>query len=629
MGLTKASTGKNIKDGLLPPKEKDEVRIALAGNPNVGKSTVFNALTGLHQHTGNWPGKTVVSAAGKYTYQGKSYTLVDLPGCYSLDAHSQEEEVARNFIAEGNADVVVVVCDATCLERSLRFVLQIAELAERMVVCVNLMDEAEKNGIFVQIEQLECILGIPVVATASKGKRGYEELKDRIAERLSLPPTHGIPFQSNEERTKRAEKIAHTVVRLTKKQPDIRDRKIDRILAGKWGFVVMGLLLLLVFWLTIAGSNAPSRWLSGIFNKGEAYLYNGMVWLKLPEPICRMTVYGVYRMLSRVVSVMLPPMAIFFPLFTLLEDVGYLPRMAFVLDHCFQKCHACGKQALTMCMGFGCNAAGVVGARIMDSPGERLLAILTNSFVPCNGRFPTLVMLISMFLITGTGGIRQSFFCALALLSFVIFGILVTFLVSRVLSATVLKNVPSSFVLELPPYRKPQIVRVIVRSVFDRTLFVLGRAAAVAAPAGLLLWLMANISIDGISLLEWGASVLNPFGKALGMDGVILMAFILGFPANETVIPIMLMAYLSQETMTELTNISLLKQVLLDNGWSMLTAVNVMLFSLCHWPCSTTLLTVKKETGSMKWTIAAAVIPTVVGMTICFTLTTVVRWVCG
>ncbi|MBQ4087632.1 MAG: ferrous iron transporter B, partial [Clostridia bacterium] len=566
-----------------------------------------------------WPGKTVTCAVGQYTYQSKIVSIVDLPGCYSLEAQSAEEDVAREFILSGVADAVVVVCDATNMERSLRFVLQILELTERVVVCVNLMDEAEKKGISVRIKQLECMLGVPVVATAARGKRGYGKLKERITECVSLPPLHRIPAENEEERMLRAERIARAVVRRKELREDTCDRSIDRVIAGKWGFAVMGLLLLLVFWLTIAGSNVPSRYLSEWFSVGEKYLYQALSFFKVPIVLCDMAVYGVYRMVARVVSVMLPPMAIFFPLFTLLEDVGYLPRMAFVLDKCFQTCNACGKQALTMCMGFGCNAAGVVGARIMESPGERLIAILTNSFMPCNGRFPTLILLISMFLIAG----GSSFLCAVILFFVVLLGVLITFLVSKVLSQTVLKAVPSSFVLELPPYRRPQIAKILVRSVFDRTLFVLGRAVAVAAPAGLLLWLMANVGIGGATVLQQFAAFLDPVGKALGMDGVILMAFILGCPANETVIPIMLMAYLSQGTMTEWTDASMLKQVLLENGWTVLTAVNVMLFSLCHWPCSTTLLTVKKETGSWGWTVAAAGIPTAVGVVLCLFTTAV------
>lgn len=619
MGLTKASTGHSAR------KERREtengLRVMLVGNPNVGKSTVFNALTGMHQHTGNWCGKTVTLATGTYTYQDKLYTLIDLPGCCSLSAESAEEAVAKEAITENAPDCVVVVCDATSLERSLRLVLEMLQFPVKIVVCVNLMDEAEKKGVTVRINQLECLLGVPVVATASKGKRGYSLLKERIAECIDLPVPHREILE--ESPIKRAEQLAHMVVRTAPGRRTNPGQKADRFLAGKWGIAVMGLLLLVVFWITIVGANYPSRWLESVFGKGEARLFHALKYIGLPEVFCSAAVYGVYRMVARVVSVMLPPMAIFFPLFTLLEDAGYLPRAAFILDKCFQKCHACGKQALTMCMGFGCNAAGVVGARIIDSPRERLIAILTNTFVPCNGRFPTLILLISAFF--ATSGMFQSATCALMLMAVVAFGVLITFLVSRLLSATVLKGVSSYFVLELPPYRKPQIGSVILRSVFDRTLFVLGRAVSVAAPAGLLIWLLANTNIGEDTILTLLAGCLDGFGKLLGMDGVILLAFILGFPANETVIPIMLMVYLSQGTMGDMADLATVRQVLSLNGWTWLTAMNVMIFSLCHWPCSTTLLTIKKETGSIPWTLAAAAIPTIVGIIICMITTAVFR----
>ena len=422
----------------------------------------------------------------------------------------------------------------------------------------------------------------------------------------------------------RAEKIARTAVKTEKEACHERDRNIDRVLTGRWGFLVMALLFFFVFWLTIVGSNYPSEMLSRFFFWTEEWMEQGLTYLGLPAVFCEAFVYGVYRMVTRVVAVMLPPMAIFFPLFTILEDAGYLPRVAFNLDKCFQKCSACGKQALTMCMGFGCNAAGVVGARIIDSPRERLIAMLTNNFVPCNGRFPTLIALISMFFVTGVG-VWQSAKSAALLFLMILIGVIMTFLASKLLSVTVLSGMPSSFTLELPPYRRPQIGKVFVRSIFDRTLFVLGRAVTVAAPAGLIIWLLANTEIRGATLLSSFSSFLDPFGKAIGMDGVILMAFILGFPANETVIPIMLMAYLCGGTLVEITDVDTLKQIFQENGWSMLTAINVMLFSLMHWPCSTTLLTIKKESGSWLWTLLAAVLPTAMGVLICFLFTAIAR----
>lgn len=598
--------------------------IAFAGNPNVGKSTVFNGLTGMHQHTGNWAGKTVGEAKGIYTFLEDTYTLVDLPGAYSVYADSGEEKVTGDFLREIHTDAVVVVCDATALERSLYPVLELLKMGQKVIVCLNLVDEAEKKGIFVSATELSKALSVPVVETAVKyrGKRkfGYEALKECIRnvaqeEARDIKRTILENVNTKEDFIALSEELAEKVVTIQEREFN-RDRTLDRVLLGKWGIGVMALLLGLIFWLTIVGSNYPSQMLSAFFYETEDWLLSIFHFLGAPQLFCDVFVFGIYRMVTRVVSVMLPPMAIFFPLFTLLEDVGYLPRMAFNLDKCFEKCHACGKQALTMCMGFGCNAAGVVGARIIHSPRERLIAILTNNFVPCNGRFPTLILLISVFFVTGNGFV-SSLKSAALLLGFIILGVLMTLLVSKFLSKTFLKGVASTFVLELPPYRKPQIGSILVRSVLDRTLYVLGRAITVAAPAGLIVWGMANIAVGGESILSVCSRFLDPFGKLLGMDGVIIMAFILGFPANETVVPIMMMAYLAEGHLAELADVESLRQIFLNNGWTALTAINVMLFSLFHWPCSTTLLTIHKETGSMKWTVLSALIPTACGILIC------------
>lgn len=604
--------------------QNKQFTIAFAGNPNVGKSTVFNALTGMHQHTGNWAGKTVGEAEGLYTFLGDTYTLIDLPGAYSVYAENGEEKVTGDFLRTIHTDAVVVVCDATALERSLYPVLELLKMGQNVIICLNLIDEAEKKGVFVSSEELSGALGVPVIETAVKyrGEKryGYEALKKCIRETAKTGTKDTgcallADVNSKEEFVRFSEEITKKVV--TIKEKDYRrDRAIDHVLLGKWGIAVMALLLGFVFWLTIVGSNYPSQVLSAFFYQTEEWLLSLCTYFSAPDIFCDVFIFGVYRMVTRVISVMLPPMAIFFPLFTLLEDIGYLPRMAFNLDKCFEKCCACGKQALTMCMGFGCNAAGVVGARIIHSPRERLIAILTNNFVPCNGRFPTLILLISVFFVTGNGFL-SSLKSATLLLGFIILGVLMTLLTSRFLSKTFLKGVASTFVLELPPYRKPQIGSILVRSVLDRTLYVLGRAITVAAPAGLVVWGMANISVGGESVLSVCSRFLDPFGRFLGMDGVIIMAFILGFPANETVVPIMMMAYLAEGHLAELADIDSLRQIFIQNGWTALTAVNVMLFSLFHWPCSTTLLTIHKETGSIKWTILSFVLPTVCGILVC------------
>lgn len=602
----------------IKKKKENDIIVALAGNPNVGKSTVFNALTGLRQHTGNWAGKTVTSAQGYATYGQQGYVIVDIPGCYSLYTHSAEEEVARDFICSGMADVVVVVCDAVCLERSMGLVLQILQQTERVVVCVNLMDEAEKKHIRIDLKKLEVRLGVPVIGTAARSGKGTNEILKAI--------DRSVINSKKEEWTDTPENICREVITYEDDNYLNADRKKDRFFTGRLTAIPMMLFLLLgAFWLTIEGANYPSELLHTGLTFLEGKLMQAFIWLGVPEMIREMLVYGVYRVVSWIVSVMLPPMAIFFPLFTILEDSGYLPRVAFNMDKCFQKCHACGKQCLTMCMGLGCNAAGVTGCRIIDSPRERLIAVITNSFVPCNGKFPTLLAIIVMFFVQGKNGIGQSLIAALVLSFFILLGIGMTFLVSWLLSATVLRGVPSTFLLELPPYRRPQIGRVIVRSVFDRTVFVLGRALIAAVPAGLLIWLLANIQIGNATILTHLSNYLQPIATLMGMDGVILLAFILGMPANEIVLPIILMAYLARGSLIDIADTTVLKEILVQNGWTWMTAVSTMLFSLFHAPCITTCLTIRKETGSVKWTVVSILLPTMIGCLLCMIFTFVTR----
>lgn len=598
---------------------QNEPVIALCGNPNVGKSTLFNALTGMKQHTGNWSGKTVSLARGICTRGGKRYGIVDLPGTYSLLAHSKEEEIASGFIADGNADAAVVVCDATCLVRSLTLAMQVSRLNARTVICINLMDEAERRGISIDTAKLEALSGLPCAAVSARSERGIDELFIKINAALEAEPSPPPAFACDCPNAAfcLSESICGKCVAVSKKA-DERRMKIDRILTGRYtGIPIMLMLLALVFYITLEGANYPSAWLSRLLLSLEPPLNSALLSLGLPQGAALALSAGAYRVLAWVVSVMLPPMAIFFPMFTFLEELGYLPRAAFNMDHYFSRSGSCGKQALTMLMGLGCNAAAIVGCRIIDSPRERLIAILTNAFVPCNGRFPALIAVISMFF-TYSAFASGALAGAVMLTALLIVSVAATLLCGRLLSRTLLKGEQSSFTLELPPFRMPRVGRLIVRSVVDRTLFVLGRAAAVAAPAGLLLYALSNISIGGQSILAAAVGFLDPFARIFGLDGAILIAFMLGFPANEIVLPIAIMAYTASGSLEELPALCDMRALLIANGWSIKTAVCFVLFSVMHWPCSTTLLTIKKETGSLKWTILAFLLPTLFGLAACF-----------
>ncbi len=601
---------------------------ALAGNPNVGKSTIFNGLTGLRQHTGNWAGVTVATARGEFTCSGRTCLVVDLPGTYSLNTHSREEEVAKQYLCSKEADAVVVVGDATCLERGLHLLKQILSLEQvkdegiPLILCVNLCDEARKKGIEIDFDLLQDVLQFPVVPCCARCAGDLTRLKETI---LSCSGVRGnyecLDFSPKQ--------LAAETVHYTRTNYRKREEFIDRIVTGRFtGSLIMVLLLMGVFWLTMTGANYPSGLLWDLFFSIEEKLALGLAAMKVPDPLIQALVYGIYRVLAWVVSVMLPPMAIFFPLFTLLEDLGYLPRVAFHIDRSFKRCRACGKQCLTMAMGFGCNAAGVIGCRIIDSPRERLIAILTNSLVPCNGRFPTLFTLITLFFLTGIQGTAAgSLVSALLLTAAILTGVMATLGCSWLLSHTLLKGIPSAFTLELPPYRRPQVGKVLVRSLLDRTLFVLGRAAAIAAPAGLLIWLLANSFWGDKSLLLHLTGLFDPLGRLMGLDGVILMAFVLGFPANEIVVPIMLMAYLQRGQLVEMTDSSALLTLLIQNGWTWKTALSMMIFCLFHWPCSTTCLTIKKETGSLKWTAVAIALPTLLGVLLCMAVHGITLWI--
>ncbi|MBK7715568.1 MAG: ferrous iron transport protein B [Gemmatimonadetes bacterium] len=693
--------------------------VGLAGNPNTGKSTVFNALTGLRQHTGNWPGKTVSRAEGVFSHGGKRIRLVDLPGTYSLQAGSTDEEVARDFLLFGRPDVTVVVLDATRLERNLHLALQILEITDRVVVCLNLMDEARRHGIAVDPAKLERELGVPVVAAAARRGEGIPALLDAIlavasgqrgtapyrleayppevdrALREMLPAVErafpalpnarwvALRLLQGDQRIEEAVRegvigeegtpgiravgpdaasaLLDTVNRLRwQLQPSFEDslaegvyraaqgiasrvelrgikrarfdfdRRLDQLLTSRsFGFPVMLLILTVVFWLTIAGANVPSAMLAdGLIDQLQPWLKQGGVAIGLPAWLNGLLFDGIYLATAWVISVMLPPMAIFFPVFTLLEDFGYLPRVAFNLDALFRRAGAHGKQALTMCMGFGCNAAGVVATRVIDSPRERLVAILTNNFSLCNGRWPTQILMATIFVGAVVPAPLAGLAAASAVVGVAVLGIVLMFASSWLLTRTVLRGEATTFSLELPPYRPPSILRTLYTSLIDRTLIVLRRAVVFAAPAGAVIWLICNIHVGGASLAAHAVDALDPVGILLGLNGVILLAYVVAIPANEIVIPTVLMLTVltariagvgpGDGVMFELDSPAAVSALLHGAGWTALTGINLMLFSLLHNPCSTTIYTIYKETGSTRWTVLSVLLPLGLGFVACF-----------
>ena len=621
MGLTRTSKHFKRKDKENNTKKNTNL-IALLGNPNVGKSTIFNSLTGLRQHTGNWPGKTVSNAEGKLTYKNKTYNIIDLPGIYSLNAYSEEEQIAKNFIKEKNIDIIIIVLDATSLERNLKLVLETKNIKNNIIICLNLLDEAKKKKIEINIKKLEKELNLPIVQTIATDKKEIEKLKEAI-HNYKKNETNEIIYDID----KKAKEIYQNCVKLNNENYNNKTIKIDKILTSKkYGIPIMLLTLGIILWITIIFSNYPSellyKFLFNIYDKLFILADN----LNINKSLTDFLLNGIYKTVAWVTSVMLPPMAIFFPLFTLLEDLGYLPRIAFNMDKIFKKCGAHGKQSLTMCMGYGCNACGVIGCRIIESKKEKLIAILTNVFSPCNGRFPSLIAIISIFLVTNASNkLITSIESALILLGFIIFSILITLIISKILSKTILKGEQSSFTLELPPYRKPKILKTIIRSILDRTIFVLGRAIYITIPAGIIIWFLTNTNINNIPILSYIINFLEPLGTLIGLDGTILTAFIIGLPANEIVIPIMLMSYQELNTLIDYNSASELNSLLKAQGWTIITAISFIIFTICHFPCGTTLLTIKKETNSMKWTIVSILIPTIIGISLCFIISNILK----
>ena len=643
--------------------------ILLCGNPNVGKSSIYNILTHSHEHTGNWTGKTVELSTKKIV--GTDYYLVDLPGIYSLSSLSEEENIAKMTMLFSDYKSIIYVVDATQIEKNLNLLFQILQINKSIILCINMIDELENKNIKLDTNKLSNILGIKVIKFSTYKNIGYNELieaikednyceynyyyNDEIEKHINnissyLPvgfnnrymsisvlnkdeylvkyvkERYGINLENNDVKNYimniNSEEISdqisikiNTLSRIVtnevfKKSSENNISLLDKIFSNKiYSIIMMTFIMFLIFLITITLANYPSDLLGELFNKFEYILYKLCLNFNIPKVIYEPILFGIYRVVTFIISVMFPPLVIFFIMWTYAEESGILPRIAFNFDKIcsYSNCH--GKQCLTMCSGFGCNACAVVGARIMDNKRDRIIAILTNSFIPCNGRFPMIIAIITMFLVNSNNKILVSIY----LCGFVILAMIISFLISFILSKTILKGYPSFFVLELPEYKKVKLSIILKTSIVYKSLSILKKAILVSIPAGLIIWLLTNININNMSIFLIVSNFLDKFAKIIGLDGNILLSFILALPANEIVLPIIIMGYLGNSNISLISDYIGIKSILLNNGWTVNTAICTILFSLMHFPCGTTLSTIKSEIG-YKWAFYSFIIPLITGI---------------